>query len=89
PEHIYRVQFYERPIWDIDKKDFYFTSLAAIFDVFTPEQVGCRVENLWNNHVTENNPYRGRKCTITKERLTTKARKAHKRRTTASKNGNE
>ena len=37
---IYRVQFKEPPLNDDERTEFFFTSLAAIYDVFTAEQIG-------------------------------------------------
>jgi hypothetical protein len=65
-EHVYRVSFKE----SINgKTDYIFGSLAAIYDTFTPYQIGCKVQRLWNCQITEEKPYKGRKCTITKELL--------------------
>lgn len=81
--HIYRVSFKE-PIkpatpkddWDkVERTDYFFGSLSAIYDTFSAEQVGCKVSRLWNLKITPDNPYIGRKCTITKEPL---GRKKHK-----------
>ena len=69
--YIYRVEFKE-PI--NNKTDFYFGSLAAIFVDFTPAEIGCGVERLWNIKITSKSPYTGRKCTITKEQLKRKMR---------------
>ena len=66
---IYRVQFKEPPIQEDDRTDFFFSSLAAIYDQFTPGQVGCKVARLWNIGVSDGKPYNGRKCTITKEEV--------------------
>jgi hypothetical protein len=63
-KHIYRVSFKE-PV--NGKMDYFFGSLAAIYTEFSPEQIGCKVTRLWNVGVTTNNPYRGKKCTITAE----------------------
>jgi hypothetical protein len=64
--HIYRVSFKE----PIDgKTDWFYCSLSAIFTNFAPEEIGCGVRRLWNLKITENNPYIGRKCTISKEQL--------------------
>ena len=45
------------------KTDYYFGSLAAIYDVFTEEQIGCKLTSLqakkWEYKQT-------RRCTITK-----------------------
>lgn len=68
-QHIYHVSFPE----PVDgKTDHYFSSLAAIFTTFTPAQIGCGVRRLWNIGITPENPYNGRKCTITKKPLTRK-----------------
>lgn len=65
----YRVEFKEPPIEGDERTEFYFSSLAAIYEQFTPEQVGCKVSRLWNIGVSDGFPYKGRKCTITKERI--------------------
>lgn len=75
--YIYRVTFKKAPFEGegdpAGKTDFFFSSLAAIYDLFTSEQIGCKVHRLWNIKITENNPYIGRKCTITKEPLKQKS----------------
>ncbi len=68
-QHIYRVSFPE-PV--AGKTDHFFGSLSAIFTTFTPAEIGCGVRRLWNIGITSENPYNGRKCTITKEPLTRK-----------------
>lgn len=65
----YRVEFKEPPIEGDERTEFYFSSLAAIYEQFAPEQVGCKVARLWNIGVSDGVPYRGRKCTITKEQI--------------------
>lgn len=65
----YRVEFKEPPIEGDDRMAFNFSSLAAIYEQFTPEQVGCKVSRLWNIGVSDGVPYRGRRCTITKEQM--------------------
>ncbi|MEZ3441558.1 hypothetical protein [Alistipes sp.] len=67
--HIYRVSFRE-PVGG--KTDYFFGSLSAIFAAFTTAQIGCGVRRLWNIGITTENPYNGRKCSITKEPLTRK-----------------
>ena len=47
-DHIYRVAFKEPPIEGNDRTDFFYTSLSAIYEEFTPEQIGVRVSRLWN-----------------------------------------
>ena len=39
----YRVEFKEPPIEGDDRTEFYFSSLAAIYEQFAPEQVGCNI----------------------------------------------
>lgn len=63
----YRVEFKEPPMPDNKRTEFYFSSLAAIYEQFTPEQVGCKVSRLWNIGVSDGKPYNGRRCSITKE----------------------
>jgi hypothetical protein len=71
--HIYRVSLKE----PIDgKTDWFYGSLSAIFTNFTPEEIGCGVRRLWNLKITEDNPYIGRKCTISKEPLSRKKQKS-------------
>ena len=68
----YRVEFKEPPIEGDGRTEFYFSSLAAIYEQFAPEQVGCKVARLWNVGVSDGVPYRGRKCSITRERIKSK-----------------
>lgn len=65
----YRVEFKEPPIEGDERTAFNFSSLAAIYEQFTPEQVGCKVSRLWNIGVSDGFPYKGRRCTITKEQV--------------------
>lgn len=78
-EYIYRVSFKGRILgtpenWDM--RDYFFGSLAAIYDVFDPYQVGCKVENLWNVGVSDGKPYENNLCRITREPL---IRKHHRK----------
>lgn len=75
-EFIYRVAFREPPLSDDERTEFFFHGLAAIYEVFTPEQVGCKVTRLWNIGVSQGNAYEGRLCTITKEPIGRKRRKS-------------
>lgn len=72
-EHIYRVAFNEPPIQDDNRTEFFFTSLSAIYEEFTPDQVGCKVTRLWNIGVSGGIPYEGAKCKITREPLRSKS----------------
>lgn len=55
--------------------DFFFGSLAAIYEWFTPEQIGCTVNNLWNIGIDFGRPYLNQRCTISKEMFVRKSRK--------------
>lgn len=72
-DHIYRVAFKEPPIEGNDRTDFFYTSLSAIYEEFTPEQIGVRVSRLWNIGVSRGVPYEGGLCRITREALTSKS----------------
>lgn len=69
-EYIYKVAFKGRiPGSYSQQREYYFGSLAAIYDVFDPYQIGCKVENLWNIGVSDGNPYENSLCRITREPL--------------------
>jgi hypothetical protein len=51
---------------------FYFGSIAAIFDVFTPDELGITKEELWQFHLSPDNPFRNEKCSIFKGKLNRK-----------------
>lgn len=74
-EFIYRVDFNEPPIDGDPRTDFFFHSLAAIYEVFTAEQIGCKVTRLWNIGLSHGNSYEGRRCRITKEPISRKKRR--------------
>src|SRR5574344_1311738 len=68
-EQIYRVCFKKPPYEDDARSDFYFTSLAAIYQHFTKEQIGCSVSRLWNLKISGGNTYKSRLCTISRHPL--------------------
>ncbi len=37
--------------------DYYFSSLAAIYELFPPSAIGCQLASLWNYGIAENRPY--------------------------------
>ena len=64
------------PLPEYPRQKFYlFTSLAAIFEVFTPEQIGCGLRHLYNLKVPEGTAYTGRRCIIKRERVFSKRQK--------------
>jgi len=56
---LYHVEFFEGK-----KKHHYFGSQAAIYDTFTPEQIGITLESLHNHINLVNGPYENKKCII-------------------------
>lgn len=77
-EYIYRVAFSEPPIKEDDRTEFFFHSLTAIYEKFTPEQVGCKVTRLWNVGVSDGKEYTSRSgdVRITREPIERKHRTA-------------
>lgn len=74
-ETIIRVSFHEAPLaHQPQRRDFYFGCLSAIYEVFTPEQVGCKVQNLWNTNIRVGSPYVNRLCVISREPFVRKTR---------------
>ncbi len=76
-EFIYRLMFLAP---GQGGEEHYFTSLAAIYGRFTPEQVGCRVERLYAVGVSRGIVYRNRLVEIRRYPI---ARKQRQRRTAA------
>jgi|GEM_PF-2318255 len=60
--------------------EYFFTSLAAIYELFSSEEVGCKVQHLWNLQICENKPYIGKKCSIYKVTLYTKRKLNYQRK---------
>lgn len=48
-------------------KYFLFSSLAAIFEVFSPEQIGCGLRHLYNLKVPDGSAFVGKRCIIKRE----------------------
>ncbi len=71
---IYRVTFKEPPEQS-GELDFFFTSLSAIYERFSPEQIGCKVNRLWKIGVSDGKPYEGRLCRVTRETILRKTQK--------------
>ena len=51
------------------EREAYFTSVAAIFEVFTPAEIGCSKRNLWDVTITPTRPFANEFCTITRHLL--------------------
>lgn len=71
-ETIIKVNF---PIPVNGKHEYFFGSLAAIYDEFTPEQIGCKLEALWSAGITYDNPKLTRTCLISKYPIHRKSQK--------------
>lgn len=44
--------------------EYYVTSLAAIYDLLTPDIVGCGLQHLWNSRVASSGFYENKKIRI-------------------------
>ncbi len=51
------------------KTESYLGSLKAIYERFTPEQIGCTVERLWGSNITLDNPKVTSRCIISKHEI--------------------
>ena len=51
------------------RTDYYFSSLAAIYERFSPKQIGCALATLWGSNVEIGNPKSTRLCVISREPL--------------------
>lgn len=71
-ENIIKVEFFV-PL--NGKKEHYFGSLSAIYEVFTPQQVGCKLEALWKAGIEEGKPKSTRFCVISKHKVRRKNQK--------------
>lgn len=49
-----------------DDENYYFGSLAAIYDRFTPSEMGVSLARLYDVAITPEKPYRNDKCIIRK-----------------------
>lgn len=76
-ERVYRIKFKEPPLDNDSRVEFFFSSLSAIYDVFTVEQVGCKVNHLWNIKLSEVGTYANGKCEIIVGELTRKQRQIY------------
>ncbi len=73
-ETIFRVSFNDPPESGSRLKDFNFHSLAAIYDRFTEEQIGCKVTHLYNYGIMSGRPYVNKLLTISREPIYRKRR---------------
>ena len=70
-ENIIKVQFI-RPV--NGQTEFYFGSLAAIYDTFSPAQIGCTLHTLWRSGIDINFSKATNNCIISKHKLLRKSK---------------
>lgn len=63
---IYKVRFKK------DGHEAYFSSLAAIYTIYSPGQIGCNVKNLWRYKVRVGRVYENKHCTISRHMVVSK-----------------
>ena len=73
---MYTVLFFAAPYPEQPRrKVFFFSSLAAIYDLFPRDVVGCSLGHLYNLQVPSGSAYCGKRCIIKRERVFAKAHK--------------
>lgn len=73
---MYTVLFFAAPYPEQPRrKVFVFSSLAAIYDLFPRDVVGCSLGHLYNLQVSSGSAYCGKRCIIKRERVFAKAHK--------------
>ncbi|MCF0187935.1 MAG: hypothetical protein HUK04_00350 [Bacteroidaceae bacterium] len=76
---VYSVVFFSPPLPAMPRQKFFlFSSLAAIFEVFSVEQIGCGLGHLYNLKVPDGAAYAGRHCIIKRDRVFSKPQKRPK-----------
>ena len=51
------------------KREYFFGSLAAIYDKFTPYQIGCKLSTLWKAQIEQGKPKKTKKCVVSKHEV--------------------
>lgn len=49
-----------------ENKHYYFGSISAIYDMFSPKELGVSKSYLWSFKISSEKPYKNKKCTIFK-----------------------
>lgn len=74
--YIYTVMFFGAPLEEQPRQRlFLFSSLAAIYDVFSVNQIGCSQQYLYKLKVPSGTAYVGKRCIIKREPLRAKHHK--------------
>lgn len=70
---VYSVLFFAPPLRSQPHQKFFlFSSLAAIYEVFSVDDVGCGLRHLYNLQVPDGAAYAGKRCIIKREVLHSK-----------------
>lgn len=69
---IIQVRFFE-PV--NGKTDYFFGSIKAIYEMFTPEQIGCQIEQIHKAHISQHQAKTTRYCRIIKQGVSRLAQK--------------
>lgn len=73
---VYSVVFFGAPIPGKPRQKFFlFSSLAAIYEVFSVEQIGCTLGHLYNLKVPDGSAFAGKRCIIKREPVVSKRQK--------------
>ena len=69
---VYHVHFFDT---EMQKQDYYFGSITAIYEIFTIKQIGIQASSLYNFKLDENNNplYQNTRCSIRKDIVISKA----------------
>lgn len=70
--HIIKVVF---PSAVDGSREHYFGSLAAIYETFTPYQIGCKVATLWKAGIEPGKEKKTSKCVVSRHEVLRKAQK--------------
>lgn len=62
--HVISVRFLNNIMYG--EQLYYFGSLAAIYERFTVEEIGCTLKTLWASDIAPQNPKVTRRCIISK-----------------------
>lgn len=74
--YVYGVLFFATPFRDKPhQRYFLFSSLAAVYDVFSVEQIGCSLGHLYNLKVPDGMAFAGKRCIIKREPVFSKRQK--------------
>lgn len=72
--HIYSVVFFGAPFPTTAPRQryFLFSSLSAIYEMFSHEQLGVSLKHLYNIRVPDGTAYTGKRCIIRREKVYSK-----------------